>query len=159
MEEEVSKSQKKREAEALCKFGRELIDLPVSSLDQLPLSDILRRAIDEAKRIKSHGAIRRQTLLIGKLLRDSEHEEIVSALLSLQAEDKAQTAAFHAVEQWRTRLMDEGNTALTTFINQYQPDDVQALRQLIKKAIDEHKAQKSLGASKALFRLLRSYIL
>jgi ribosome-associated protein len=57
---------------------------------------------------------------------------------------------------WRTRLIDEGNSALTEFVEKYQPDDVQKLRQLIKKAVKEQEMQKNMGAVKALFRFIRS---
>ena len=66
MEEPISKSQKKRDADALQKIGVELVALSLEKLDTLPLPDNLRRAIIEAKSLKSHGAIRRQAQLIGK---------------------------------------------------------------------------------------------
>lgn len=122
----------------------------------MPLPDNLRYAINQAKTIKSHGATRRQAQLIGKLMRAAEHEEIVSAYEALLAEDNAQTAAFHAMEQWRDRLINEGKDALTEFVDCYQPADVQQLRQLVKKAADEKAQAKHTGAGKALFRFLRA---
>ncbi|MCW8452200.1 ribosome biogenesis factor YjgA [Legionella quinlivanii] len=156
--EEISKSQKKRDADALKKLGVRLVELPAATLDELPLTETLRQAIDAAKTIKSHGATRRQAQLIGKLMRGADHEAILEAYELLQAEKSAQTASFHEVEDWRERLMSEGNEALTEFINDYQPQDVQQLRQLIKKAIDERKANRSLGAYKALFRMIREAV-
>jgi ribosome-associated protein len=156
MEEPKSKSQKKREADALQKIGVQLISLSMDKLNALPMSDNLRRAIVEAKSLRSHGAVRRQAQLIGKLMRTDESEELLNAYAQLQADDSAQTAAFHEVEQWRERLIAEGNAALTEFISQYQPEDVQQLRQLIKKAVREHETQQSTGASRALFRFVRA---
>ncbi|WED42904.1 ribosome biogenesis factor YjgA [Legionella cardiaca] len=156
MEEQKSKSQKKRDAEALQKVGVKLIALNATKLDELPLPANLRQAIIEAKNIKSHGAMRRQAQLIGKLMRASDSEAILAAYESIVAEDSAQTAAFHELEQWRERLIDDGKEALTAFIDQYNPTDVQQLRQLVKKAIDEKTNNKQGGASKALFRFLRS---
>ena len=156
MEEPISKSQKKRDAEALRKLGVKLIELSTAKLDTLPLTDQLRQAILDAKLIKSHGATRRQAQLIGKLMRNADSEAILNAYEALVAEDGAQTAAFHELEQWRERLINEGKEALTEFIDGYQPADVQQLRQLVKKAVDEQNAGKHLGASKALFRFLRS---
>lgn len=156
MEDIKSKSQKKREADALQKVGVKLISLSMDKLETLPLSQPLKQAIIQAKGLRSHGAIRRQAQLIGKLMRAGDSEAIIEAYDQLMAQDSAQTASFHAVEQWRERLVKEGNEALTDFVNQYQPADVQHLRQLIKKAIEEHQKQKNLGASKALFRFLRA---
>lgn len=156
MEEEKSKSQKKRDAEALQKLGIKLVALSPTKLDGLPLPDNLRHAIMQAKTLKSHGAVRRQAQLIGKLMRAADGEAIVAAYEELIAEDSALTAVFHEVEQWRERLIAEGKDALTEFIEHYHPEDVQQLRQLVKKAVDEKNHNKSIGAAKALFRFLRA---
>lgn len=158
MEEEVSKSQKKREADALQKIGVELIELSASKLSTLPLSDPLFKAIMDAKSIRSHGAKRRQAQLIGKLMRACDHEAIVAAYEQIRDEDSAVTASFHEVETWRDKLILDGKDALTEFISLYQPEEVQQLRQLIKKAADDKQKEKNTGAAKALFRFLRSVI-
>ena len=153
-----SKTQQKREAEALQKVGVELIGLSIDKLDSLPLSPPLRQAIIEAKSLKSHGAIRRQAQLIGKLMRSDDFDNILAAYDNILAEDNSKTAQFHEVEHWRQRLIDEGKEALTAFVDAYQPSDVQQLRQLIKKAVDEQSKAINKGASKALFRYLRPYL-
>lgn len=158
MDDVKSKSQKKRDADALQKIGIQLVALSLDKLDQLSLSDDLRRAILEAKNLKSHGAIRRQAQLIGKRMRSADYESILAEYDAMLAGNRAQTAAFHEAEQWRDKLIHEGKDALTEFVTTHQPDDVQQLRQLIKKAVDEHTKNLSTGASKALFRYLRAYI-
>ena len=57
MEDPVSKSQKKRDANDLKKLGVDFIGLSLEKLDLLPLTDNLRQAIVAAKTIKSNGAI------------------------------------------------------------------------------------------------------
>lgn len=158
MDEQVSKSQKKREADFLQKTAVKFIDLNTAKLDLLPLTDTLRKAIVDAKTIKSHGAKRRQAQLIGKLMRAADYEAILAAYEQILDEDSAVTANFHEVEQWRDRLIQDGKEALTEFIDHYQPEDVQQLRQLIKKAADDQIKEKNTGAAKALFRYLRSAI-
>ncbi|WP_028389360.1 ribosome biogenesis factor YjgA [Legionella fairfieldensis] len=157
MEEPKSKSQKKRDADALRKTGAKFVALSETKLDALPLPTNLRQAIAEAKSIKSHGALRRQIQLIGKLLREADSEAILAAYESVLADDNAQTANFHELEQWRERLLNEGKEALTAFIQQYQPD-VQQLRQLIKKAIEEQHTGQRKDAARMLFRYIRSCI-
>lgn len=159
MDEYVSKSQKKRDADFLQKMGVKFIDLSVTKLGLLPLPDNLHKAIMDAKLIKSHGAKRRQAQLIGKLMRASDFEEIIAAYEGIVAEESAVTASFHEVEVWRDRLINEGKDALTEFIEAYHPEEVQQLRQLIKKAIDDQAKEKNTGAAKALFRYLRTCIL
>lgn len=158
MDESKSKSQKKREAGALQKMGVHFITLNNEQLARLPLTDQLRRAILDARSLKSHGAIRRQAQLIGKLMRSADYEEILAVYEQIEAESSAKTVLFHDLEQWRDRLINEGKNALTEFIATYHPEDVQHLRQLVKKAMDEQIHQKNLGASKALFRYLRSLL-
>lgn len=159
MDEPVSKSQKKREADALQQIGVTLISWSVAKLNALPLPERLLKAIVEAKHLKSHGAKRRQAQLIGKLMRASDYEAIVAAYEQMCEEDSAVTANFHEVELWRDKLIEQGKDALTEFIDAYQPEDVQQLRQLIKKAADDKIKEKNSGAAKALFRYLRAAIL
>lgn len=158
MEEHVSKTQKKREADTLQKVGISLVELSLEKLKLLPLTDPLYQAIVDAKRIKSHGAKRRQAQLIGKLMRAADHEAILEAYQQMLEEESAVTATFHEIELWRDKLINDGKDALTEMMNQYPVDDVQHLRQLIKKAIDDKQQEKNTGAAKALFRQLRNII-
>ena len=139
-------------------MGVAFIDLSLTKLNSLPLTDNLRKAIIDAKSIKSHGAKRRQAQLIGKLMRAADFAAIQEAYEHILDEDSALTANFHEVELWRDRLILEGKDSLTEFIDAYRPEDVQQLRQLIKKAVDDRLKEKNSGAAKALFRYLRSSI-
>ncbi|HAT9303537.1 TPA: ribosome-associated protein [Legionella pneumophila subsp. pneumophila] len=139
-------------------MGIKFIDLSASKLDSLPLPDNLRQAIIDARSIKSHGAKRRQAQLIGKLMRAADFEAILAAYEKILEEESSITASFHEIELWRDRLLQDGKDALTEFIDAYQPEDVQQLRQLIKKALDDQMKEKNTGAAKALFRYLRSLI-
>ncbi|AOW53239.1 TPA: ribosome-associated protein [Legionella pneumophila subsp. pneumophila] len=158
MDEQISKSQKKRDAHYLQDIGIKFIDLSASKLDSLPLPDNLRQAIIDARSIKSHGAKRRQAQFIGKLMRAADFEAILAAYEKILEEESSITASFHEIELWRDRLLQDGKDALTEFIDAYQPEDVQQLRQLIKKALDDQMKEKNTGAAKALFRYLRSLI-
>ena len=75
----VSKSEIKRDAEALKDLGAELVDLGKNALDKIPLDVDLRAAIELAQRIKKEGR-RRQLQLIGKMLRQRDPEPIQTAL-------------------------------------------------------------------------------
>ena len=65
----VSKSEIKRDAEALKKLGEKLVDLTKAKLDKIPLEDALLEAVNLAQRLQKE-ARRRQLQYIGKLLRD-----------------------------------------------------------------------------------------
>ena len=153
-----SKSQKKRDAAALQALGKQLIALDDAVLDTLPLTEGLRQALQDATRIKSHGATRRQMQLIGKLMRSADHDAIGTAIAALQADDAAQTAEFHVAELWRDNLLEGGAEALSTFIDTFHPDDIQYLRQLIKKAGNASVEIQQKTARRKLFRYIRLYV-
>ncbi|MFP5506702.1 MAG: DUF615 domain-containing protein, partial [Gammaproteobacteria bacterium] len=54
-DERPSRSQLKRDAEALQDLGRELVEMPQARLDRVEMPDKLREAIDLARRITAHG--------------------------------------------------------------------------------------------------------
>ncbi len=75
-----SKSARKREFHALQKLGEELLTLRESDLQDIELDEDLREAVLEARRIRSHGALRRQKQYIGKLMRHIDPEPLRAAL-------------------------------------------------------------------------------
>ena len=75
-----SKSARKREFHALQKLGEELLTLRESDLEDIELDEDLREAVLEARRIRSHGALRRQKQYIGKLMRHIDPEPLRAAL-------------------------------------------------------------------------------
>ena len=77
----VSKTKRKQQALALQNLGEELTRFKPTRLQALPLSPKLVNAIAEFNRLpKSHGARRRQLQFIGKLMRDCDFDEIISAI-------------------------------------------------------------------------------
>jgi ribosome-associated protein len=79
-----SKSARKRAYLALQKLGEELLTLRESDLQAMPLDEDLRDAVLEARRIKAHGALRRQKQYIGKLMGRVDPEPIREALARLR---------------------------------------------------------------------------
>ena len=78
-----SKSELKREADALQQAGLQLMDMKPEKLSRLPLSDALRRAIQESRRISSHEARRRHAQYVGRLMREANSEAILAAMAEL----------------------------------------------------------------------------
>jgi ribosome-associated protein len=161
MIEAKSKTQKKREAESLQKLGQQLSKLNLEQLAKMPLPDRLMQALFEEKTIKSHGAKRRHLQLIGQIMCDIDIEETQAIQDAYENIVKGQTAnaqQFHLAEQWRMRLMSEGNSALTEFIQEYHCDDLQNLRHLIRQAIHERDEKKNHGSARTLFQLIMKYL-
>lgn len=148
-----SKSQRKRESTALQDIGAELVKLPAERVRNLDLPESLRAAVLEAQRISSHGALRRQMQLIGKLMRSVEAEPITEQLAALRGDSERAKAHFHALEHWRERLLTD-DAAVTDWQDAYPGSDAQHLRQLIRNARREAEEQKPPRAYRALFRLL-----
>lgn len=75
-----SKSQRKKDMLALQQLGERLAKLADSELAKLPLSDRLVQAIVTLRKLKTHESRRRQTQLIGKLMRDADIDAILLAM-------------------------------------------------------------------------------
>ena len=110
-----SKSQKKRMQTALQNLGEQLIGLSDEQLAGLLLDERLNSAIQEARRMKSHEAKRRQKQYIGKLMRDIDQAPIHALLSSLKNDNRLQKRIFANAERWRDRLVREKHDALQAF--------------------------------------------
>jgi len=153
--EETSKSQRKRDARALFELGRDLVALDTATLNRLPLEAPLRDAIGQARDIRSRIAHKRQLQYIARVLRGMDAEPIRAALEALHTEARRQTTVLHRIEDWRDRLLAEGDAALAELLGLYGPAEAQALRQLIRNAQREARLGKPPAAARKLFRLLR----
>jgi ribosome-associated protein len=138
----ASKTDLKRESAELQALGEALLALRAGLLDKLDLSDKLKDAIEEAKRITNFEGKRRQMQFIGKLMRglDAATLDSVRAVLDEQNRGPAQeTAALHDAERWRDRLIADDD-ALGGWIETHPGTDAQQLRALIRQARKDIKA-------------------
>lgn len=149
-----SKTQKKREAEDLQDIGRELVRLSKDQFAKFSLPDNLHSAILEARRITSHGAIRRQMQYIGKLMRSIDAEPVLALLARIKGESDTAKAEFHQMERWRERLLNNPD-ALTEWLAAHPHSDAQQLRTLIRNAAREAEQGRPPKSSRELFRVLR----
>lgn len=156
--DQLSKTQVKNEMLALQKIGEALVALAPSQLDQIALPDNLLHAIREMHKLKTHESRRRHMQYIGKLMRHVDIEPIQAALKKIQMNREKNTAQFHQIEQWRDRLIAEGDAALQAFIDLYPQADRQKFRQLMRQAKQDRENAKDTGNEKALFRLIRELI-
>ena len=150
-----SKSQLKREMNALQELGEELVNLSTKDLTKIPLPEDLVDAIYLARDIKSHGGHKRQLQYIGKLIRNIDAEPIQQALNAIHLRGQQSTTRFHKIEQWRDRLINEGNEALNELIALHPQAERQQLRQLMLNINKESKQNKPPKSARNLFRYLR----
>jgi ribosome-associated protein len=142
---------------ALQKLGEELIAESRDRVKRVPMPEDVRDAILECQQIKDHEGRRRQTQYVGKKMRTLEpHEiaEIQKTLDSWRGLSKADTAAMHALERHRDRLLkDDG--ALTELLAQHPELDVQHIRTLIRNGRKEQAENKPPKAYREIFQLLK----
>ncbi|MCC7586050.1 ribosome-associated protein [Serratia sp. Lou2A] len=150
----VSKSEIKRDAEALKDLGAEMVDLGKNALDRIPLDEDLRAAIELAQKIKKEGR-RRQLQLIGKMLRARDIEPIQTALDKLKNRHNQQVSLFHKLEALRDRLVEEGDDVIPSILDLYPAADRQQLRSLVRNAQKEKAANKPPKAYPQIFQYLR----
>ncbi|HEX7634714.1 MAG TPA: ribosome biogenesis factor YjgA [Noviherbaspirillum sp.] len=152
-----SKSQLKREMTALQKLGEELVSQPKDRVKRMPMPEDVREAILECQKIKDHEGRRRQLQYVGKKMRGLEEEEIAAiqkVIDSWKGASKAETAAMHALERWREKLLAD-DKALTELMQQYQEADAQQLRMLIRNARKEQAENKPPKAYREIFQVLK----
>lgn len=163
-EEEISKSQLKREADSVRDLGAHLAELGASELATIPLPDDVLTAIHELNRIKAHGARKRQLGFLAKRMRQVDVAPIEAALERIRQAARANTKNLHLIENWRNRLIGEveGETAkeaLTAFLDEYLEADRQHFRHLQKQSIAERSAKRPPAATRQLFKAIRDVVM
>lgn len=150
-----SKNARKREQQALQQLGEYLIPLKAEELDSIGLNEELLQAVRQAARMKSHGALRRQKQLIGKLMRQADADLIQQRLDALGARDRAEKQMFARAEKWRDRLLSGDGQAIEAFeqeIDETSPELRQLLAQL--EVTQNERLEKTL--KRQVFRLVHA---
>ena len=152
-----SKTQRKRDVEALQQLGVELVELNASQLAQIEMPEQLLEAVLEGKRIRDFEGRRRQMQYIGKLMRGIDPAPIRARLEQWNGVSREHTALQHLAESWRGRLIDEAG-ALAAFAREYPASDLQKLRSLIGSIERDKAAGRTLRNYRELFRAVRDIV-
>ena len=150
----VSKSEQKRQVKALTALGERLVHMPEGTLNSLPIPANLMDAILRAKKITKRGGLRRELLFIGKIMRSIDTDEIQNALEMVDQESQQEKEAFHELEQWRERLINNPD-ALKEFIDHYPNTDIQSLRQQLRLHTTAKKPAQKTKAYRLIFQLVK----
>ncbi len=154
-----SKSQLKREMHALQELGKRMLDLSDEQLASLTISETLKAAIVESRRINQREARRRHLQYIGKVIRQEDDPEAVSrAIDAFHAGSEEHTRRHHLAERWRDRMIAEGDKVVGEFIDYCPTAELQHLRNLVRNARKDVEKEKNTGQSRKLFRALREWI-
>jgi len=152
-----SKTQRKRDVEALQQLGVELVQLNASQLAQIEMPEQLLEAVLEGQRIRDFEGRRRQMQYIGKLMRGIDPAPIRARLEQWNGVSREHTALQHLAEAWRGRLIDEAG-ALAAFGREYPACDLQKLRSLISSIERDKAAGRTLRNYRELFRAVRDIV-
>lgn len=150
-----SKSQKKRDVEALQELGAKLVELAPSQLKNIEMPDDLRAAIKETQRIppRTEGR-RRQVQFVGRIMRKVDPAPLQAALDRIAGLSAAENARMHQRERLRDRLIAD-EKVIEEILAKYPHADVQYLRQQRRNAIREHELNKPAKAYREIYRVLR----
>ncbi len=140
---------------ALQALGEALVKLSPGQLTTIPLDGKLGEAIETAQRIKSREGRRRQMQFIGKLMRDNDTTAIKKAYQELLDGRNENTKRFHALEQIRDQMIEQGPNAIGNYMENNPQADRRRLSQLIRAACKEKALNKPPSSGRKLFRYLR----
>ena len=134
--DEQSRTDLKRESTELQKLGEDLLTLRADLVERLDVSEKLKDAVVEAKRITNFEGKRRQMQYIGKLMRKVDPdvlEAMRAALVEQNSGSALENLVLHQAETWRDRLLDSED-AFAEWITHCPGTDSQQLRALIRQA-------------------------
>jgi ribosome-associated protein len=155
--ERPSKSELKRQMDELQKLGAQLVAEPRDRVKRVPMPEDVKDAILMCQTITNHEGRRRQLQFVGKKMRTLTEEEVAviqRTIDSWKGASKAETAALHALERRRDKLLTD-DKALTTLLEENPELDVQHLRTLIRNARKEQLESKPPKAFRELFQILK----
>lgn len=155
--ERPSKSELKRQMDELQKLGAQLVAEPRDRVKRVPMPEDVKEAILMCQTITNHEGRRRQLQFVGKKMRSLTEEEVAviqRTIDSWKGASKAETAALHALERRREKLLAD-DKALTVLLEEHPELDVQQLRTLIRNARKEQAENKPPKAYRELFQILK----
>jgi len=164
--DEQSRTDLKRESTELQKLGEDLLTLRPDLMARLDLSEKLKDAVLEAKRISNFEGKRRQLQFIGKLMRQVDPlvlDAVRTALTEQNSGSAHENLMLHLAETWRERLLDSAD-AVGEWLVKCPDTDAQQLRALIRQARKDAVPEKPGAAVRhgrayrELFAMLREHL-
>ncbi|MCK0154978.1 DUF615 domain-containing protein [Alcanivorax sp. S6407] len=131
----TSKSEQKRDDLVLQELGQSLMELKQGEQQRLPLSDALKKGLEEARRITSNEARRRHSLYIGRLVRESDSELIEKALASLKDPFRQQRLSNWVDQIANSEQARDADDTLQQILQAFPHGDRQQLRNLTRNAL------------------------
>jgi ribosome-associated protein len=155
-EELKSKTEIKKEMHQLQDFAQSLVEMSKHQRSLIPLSEELKDAMVVADKIKNkHEALRRHIRHIAKILLETDLEPILQAIDVMANKHQQATAKFDRLEGVRDQLIEQGNDAVEALLAEFEKMERQKLKQLVRHAVKEKKAEKVGKHYRNLFAYLK----
>jgi len=156
MEELKSKTEIKKEMHQLQDFAQSLVEMSKHQRSLISLTDDLKDAMIVADKIRNkHEALRRHIRHIAKILLETDLKPIHKAIEVMENKHQQSTAKFLRLEDLRDQLIEQGNDAVEDTLIEFDKMERQKLKQLVRHAAKEKKAEKLGKHYKNLFAYLK----
>lgn len=156
--ERPNKTQIKKDIAALHALVEEMLKLSRSQLMSLELPEDLHQAMSEAVDMPPKGARKRQIKFITGKFRNVDIEPYKEKLSRIKNKSAHANREHHLIENWRDKLLAQGNDALTQFLSEYPLADRQHLRQLLRQAKKEHESAKPPKSARMIYQYLKNLL-
>ena len=158
-----SRTDRKKDSDERQDLGVEMLTLRNDLSERLHaqghVTDQLRDALIEARRITNFEGKRRQMQFVGKLMRKLSEESIEAVKDTLNEQrmgSTRDTLALHLAEHWRDRLIAD-DQAVLAWMTEHPSTDSQQLRALVRQARKDDTTSKADVAKGLLPRQGRAY--
>ena len=157
-EEFTSKTQLKKDALALKKFGLQLSQLTAEKLNLLPISETTLKSILDYQKITTNLARKRQLMFVGKCLRNEDEDKIRNYLTThSNTQLKAKTEQVDTGQAFAETLLSGGAEAVEKLIQDNSSLERQTLRQLVRNVNNAKVVAKKKNAMIKLQNYLNEF--
>lgn len=150
-----SRSQQRGEARAYSELAEYLAKGKPSNLPNPPFEGELLQAVKDARRFEKNARSRQLRRLASLMRQAGPVQEILDAINGRTSPMRAQQARERICEDWRARLIENGDEALSEFLAEYPTADRTRMRQLMRQANRIPAGARSKKAATTLLREIR----
>lgn len=150
-----NKTQIKKDIAVLFAMGETMSKLSAAHLKSLELPDNIHKAVSEVANMTLGGARKRSLKYIAGQLHKIDVTPIQEQLARIQNKSAHAVREHHIIEQWRDKLLKEGNEALTELFDEQPDADLQQIRQLLRNIKKETDTKSPPKSYRQLYRYLK----
>lgn len=150
-----SRAAKKRSMDELLKLVLFLMEISQGDFDALELPDELAGPLLGARKVKAHGARRRQVRYVIQILASGDVEAVKEKISGMKELRDKRAGNFHLIEALRDRVLEGGDEVVQEIVERFPDVDRQQLRNLQRAALKQNVPGTNVKTSRAMFRFLQ----